>query len=291
MNKVNVAIIGSGHIGTDLLFKLQRSSVLTPVAMAGVVETSDGLRIARERALIATAQGIEGLCRLDVYEDIAIVYDASGAAPHLKHAPILRETGKIAIDLTPAAVGPYVVPYINLKEHINEPNVNLITCGAQATVPLVYAISQVAKVDYAEIVSSIASTSAGIGTRQNIDEFTQTTARALEVVGGAEGGKAIIILNPAEPPITMQNTIYATVKAPDSDTILKSVNDMVANIQSYVQGYRLKHAPDFDGDKITIQVQVEGCGDYLPTYSGNLDIMTCAAVAVGEELAAELLTQ
>ena len=289
MKKVKVGIIGSGNIGTDLLFKLLRSSILDPVYMVGVVETSDGLQIAGKKGLKTTFDGINGLLKDPLFEEIKLVYDASGAKPHLKHAPILKKAGKIAIDLTPAAVGPYVVPYINLKDHLDKPNVNLITCGAQATVPLVRAISNVTKVNYAEIVSSIASKSAGIGTRQNIDEFTQTTARALEVVGGAKKGKAIIVLNPAEPPITMQNTVYAMVENPDVDQIQKSLDKMVSKIQTYVPGYRLKHTPEIDGNKVTIQVQVRGSGDYLPEYSGNLDIITCAAVAAGEEISAGIM--
>ena len=289
MEKVKVGIIGSGNIGTDLMFKLLRSSALEPVYMAGVVETSDGLATARSKGLKTTFKGIDALLEDSIFDEIEIVYDASGAKPHLKHAPILKEAGKIAIDLTPAAVGPYVVPYLNLKENLHEPNVNLITCGAQATVPMVNAISQVAEVKYAEIVSSISSKSAGLGTRQNIDEFTQTTARALDVVGMAKIGKAIIVLNPAEPPIIMQNTVYVLVKKPDKKAIMDSLDKMLATIQSYVPLYRYKHAPDIDGERITIQVQVEGCGDYLPRYAGNLDIITCAAVAVGEEIATELV--
>ena len=285
MQKVNVGIIGSGNIGSDLLIKLLRSSVLEPGMMAGIVETSEGLKQAREKGIKTSFAGIEDLLQED---GLKIAYDASGAGPHLEHAPLLKKAGIVAIDLTPAAVGPYVVPYINLKENLHEPNINLITCGAQATVPMVHAVSQVAKVSYAEIVSSIASKSAGLGTRQNIDEFTQATARALEVVGGAKKGKAIIILNPAEPPITMQNTIYVLVEDGDSRRILNSLNAMCSKVQEYVPGFRFKHKPLTDGDKITIQILVEGAGDFLPRYSGNLDIITSAAVAAGEEIAQEL---
>lgn len=284
MERVKVGIIGSGNIGTDLLFKLLRSPLLEPVIEVGVDEASEGLRLARERGVKTSARGIEDLLQTDA----RIVYDASGAKPHRKHAPLLKQAGKIAVDLTPAAVGPYVVPCINLTEHLDAPNVNMITCGAQATVPIVWALNQAAGVRYAEIVAAIASKSAGIGTRQNIDEFTQTTARSLEALGGAKKGKAIIVLNPAEPPIRMQNTIYALVQKTDPQPILDAVHAMVARIQSYVRGYRLKHEPAVDGEKVTVQITVEGAGDYLPTYAGNLDIITSAAVAVGEAFARKL---
>ena len=285
MDKVKVGIIGSGNIGTDLLIKLLRSDILQPHILVGIDEASEGLALARQRGVKASAKGIDDLMKED---GIAIVYDASGAKPHLRHAPILKKAGKIAIDLTPAAIGPHVVPFINLKEHLHEQNVNLITCGAQATVPVVWAIGQVARVEYAEIISSVSSKSAGLGTRQNIDEFTLTTARSLETVGGAKKGKAIIVLNPAEPPITMQNTVYAIVNGADPKEILRSIRKAVEKVQSYVPGYRLKHEPDFDANMVTVQLKVEGVGDYLPKYSGNLDIMTCAAVAAGEEFASEL---
>jgi len=288
MKKVKVGIIGSGNIGTDLLLKLLRSTVLEPAIEVGVDEKSEGLRMARERGVKTSARGIDDLLKED---DVKIVFDASGAKPHRIHAPLLQQAGKIAIDLTPAAIGPYVVPCINLKEQINAPNINLITCGAQATVPIVHAIGQAAKVQYAEIISSVASKSAGIGTRQNIDEFTQTTARSLEKLGGAKRGKAIIVLNPAEPPITMQNTVYALVEDPNPQAIFDSIRKMVARVQSYVPGYRLKHEPAIDGNKVTVQLKVEGCGDYLPKYSGNLDIITCAAVAVGETFAQKLIQE
>ncbi len=287
MSKVKVGIIGSGNIGTDLLSKLQRSDLLDPVIVVGIVEASDGLMIARERGVKTSFKGIDGLLKED---GVAIAFDATGAKPHLKHAPLLKEAGIIAIDLTPAAIGPCVVPAINLKDHMDATNVNLITCGAQATVPMVWAINDAAPVEYAEIVSSVSSKSAGLGTRQNIDEFTQTTARSLELVGGAKKGKAIIVLNPAEPPITMQNTVYAMVDTKaDADVIFKSIKSMVAKIQKYVPGYRLKHEPDFDNGKVTVLLQVEGTGDYLPKYSGNLDIITSAAVATAEEFARNLL--
>ncbi len=283
MNRLEVGVIGSGNIGTDLLLKLLRSPVLKPVMMVGIDPASEGLAIARDKGVKASAKGIEDLLK----EDVPLVFDASGAKPHLRHAPQLKKAGKIAIDLTPAAVGPAVVPYINLHEHLDAPNVNLITCGGQAPVPLVWAIHQAAPVSYAEIVSTISSRSAGIGTRQNIDEFTETTARSLETLGGARRGKAIIILNPAEPPIMMRNTVYALVEKEDPEGIVASVKEIVKRIQSYVPGYRLKHEPSVADKQVTVQIQVEGAGDYLPRYSGNLDIMTSAAVAVGEEFARE----
>lgn len=280
MEKVKVGIIGSGNIGTDLLFKLQRSELLDPVMMVGIVESSDGLRMACERGVKTSHYGIEDLLK---EEGIKIAFDATGAKPHLRHAPLLEKAGIFTIDLTPAAIGPLVVPAINLKEHLDAKNVNLITCGAQATVPIVRAISNVTPVEYAEIVSSVSSKSAGIGTRQNIDEFTRTTARSLEIVGGAQKGKAIITLNPAEPPITMQNTVYALVdQNSDAEAIIQSIKEMEKTIQKYVPGYRLKHEPDFDKGKVTVLVQVEGAGDYFPKYSGNLDIITSAAVAIAE---------
>jgi acetaldehyde dehydrogenase (acetylating) len=288
MQKVKVGIIGSGNIGTDLLLKLLRSPILQPQIEVGVDEASEGLRMAREKGVKTSAKGIDELLKEN---DVRIVFDASGAKPHRQHAPLLQKAGKIAIDLTPAAVGPYVVPCINLKEHLNAPNVNLITCGAQATVPIVWAIHQVASVRYAEIISAVASKSAGIGTRQNIDEFTQTTARSLENLGGAKKGKAIIVLNPAEPPITMQNTVYTLVEKPDSQKIIEAVHQIITRIQAYVPGYRLKHEPAVDGDKVTVQIKVEGAGDYLPKSSGNLDIITSAAVAVAEEFARKLIQE
>ena len=287
MRKVQVGIIGSGNIGTDLLLKLLRSSVLEPRILVGIDDKSEGLRIARERGVKASAEGIADLLK---EKEVEIAFDASGARPHRQHAPLLKEAGIVAVDLTPAAVGPFVVPYVNLGEHSDVPNVNLVTCGGQATVPLVWAINRARPVDYAEIVSSVASKSAGMGTRQNIDEFTQTTARSLEIIGGAKKGKAIIVLNPAEPPIIMRNTVYALVDGARPEEILESLTETVRLVQSYVPGYRLKHLPDIDGNQVTVQIEIEGAGDYLPRYSGNLDIMTAAAVAVGEELARSRLT-
>ncbi|OIQ61171.1 acetaldehyde dehydrogenase [Moorella thermoacetica] len=281
MDKVKVAVIGPGNIGSDLMYKILRSRHLEMALMTGIVE-SEGIKRARNMGIKTSIEGVNAVLAED---DIKIVFDATGARPHLQHAPLLKEAGKIAIDLTPAAVGPYVVPCVNLDKVKAEPNLNMVTCGGQATVPIVYAINRVAGARYAEIVACIASKSAGPGTRQNIDEFTQTTARALEVVGGAKKGKAIIILNPAEPPIMMHNTVYVEVEKPDLTAIRASVEAIVKEIQSYVPGYRLVVPPILDDNKVTVAVEVEGAGDFLPKYSGNLDIITSAAVAVAERLA------
>ena len=293
METVPVAILGSGNIGTDLLYKLKRSRFLKPTVMAGIVADSEGLARARNEGLTTTAQGIEGL--LGHAKLFDIVFEATTASAHVRHAPLLQKAGKIAIDLTPAAVGPYVVPLVNLDQHRGEPNVNLVSCGGQATVPFVHAMREVAPVDYAEIVATIASKSAGPGTRQNIDEFTYTTARGLEKIGGAMKGKAIIVLNPAEPAILMRNTIYGLVEDCDAEKIQKSVEAMAQRVKEYVQGFRLVTKPlveDVPNDKrrkkITLFVEVEGAGDYLPKYAGNLDIMTASAVKVGEEIARHL---
>jgi len=285
VKKVKVAVIGPGNIGSDLMYKILRSQHLEMALMAGIVE-SEGIKRARNMGIKTSIEGINAVL---AEEDIKIVFDATGAKPHLQHAPLLKEAGKIAIDLTPAAVGPYVVPCVNLDQVKAEPNLNMVTCGGQATVPIVYAINRVAGARYAEIVACISSKSAGPGTRQNIDEFTQTTARALRVVGGAQKSKAIIILNPAEPPIMMTNTIYVEVEKPDEQAIRASVEAMVKEIQSYVPGYQLRVPPLLDGNKVTAIVQVEGAGDFLPKYSGNLDIITSAAVAVAEKLAQKIL--
>ncbi|MDN5326373.1 MAG: acetaldehyde/propanal dehydrogenase [Moorella sp. (in: firmicutes)] len=281
MDKVKVAVIGPGNIGSDLMYKILRSRHLEMALMTGIVE-SEGIKRARNMGIKTSIEGVNAVLAED---DIKIVFDATGARPHLQHAPLLKEAAKIAIDLTPAAVGPYVVPCVNLDKVKAEPNLNMVTCGGQATVPIVYAINRVAGARYAEIVACIASKSAGPGTRQNIDEFTQTTARALEVVGGAKKGKAIIILNPAEPPIMMHNTVYVEVEKPDLTAIRASVEAIVKEIQSYVPGYRLVVPPILDDNKVTVAVEVEGAGDFLPKYSGNLDIITSAAVAVAERLA------
>jgi len=284
VKKIKVAVIGPGNIGSDLMYKIMRSKYLEMTLMAGIVE-SEGIKRAESLGFKTSTEGVQALLADD---DIKIVFDATGAKPHLQHAKLLREAGKIAIDLTPAAVGPYVVPCVNLDSVKAEPNLNMVTCGGQATVPIIHAINSVARVKYAEIVASISSKSAGPGTRQNIDEFTKTTAKALRAIGGAERGKAIIVLNPAEPPIMMTNTIYAQVENPDIEAIKVSIDCMVKEIQSYVPGYRLRVPPILDGDKVTAIIQVEGAGDFLPAYSGNLDIITSAAVATAEKLASIL---
>jgi len=292
MEKVKAAIIGSGNIGTDLLYKLKRSKILEPTIMAGIVPESEGLARARKEGLVTTHDGIEGLLKLADQFDIA--FEATTARAHRGNAPLLKKANKIAIDLTPAAVGPYVIPLVNLNEHLGEPNVNLVSCGGQATVPFVHAMREVAPVEYAEIVATIASKSAGPGTRQNIDEFTDTTARGLEKIGGAKHGKAIIVLNPAEPPVLMRNTIYGIVEDPEPEKLERSIAKMLTRIKEYVPGYRLRAKPLIedvpDGKKkVTLFVEVEGAGDYLPKYAGNLDMMTSAAVKVGEEIGKHLL--
>lgn len=287
MSKVKVAIIGPGNIGTDLMYKIFRSKHLELALMAGIYE-SEGIKRARSLGVKTSINGVNAVLE---EEDIKIVFDATSAKSALQNAPLLKEAGKICIDLTPAAVGPYVVPCVNLDKVKAEPNLNMVTCGGQATVPIVYAINRVAGASYAEIVSCIASKSAGPGTRQNIDEFTQTTAKALEVVGGAKKGKAIIVLNPAEPPLMMTNTIYVKVENPDEQAIQASVESMVKEIQQYVPGYKLRVPPLLDGDKVTTIIEVEGAGDFLPKYAGNLDIITAAAVATAEKLAEMILTK
>ncbi|GAB7389167.1 acetaldehyde dehydrogenase (acetylating) [Bacillaceae bacterium] len=291
MSKVKVGIIGSGNIGTDLLMKLLRSDVLEPTVMVGIDPQSDGLRRAREYGLVTFDNGIDGFLQRPELADI--LFDATSAKAHYHHAKVLKEAGKRVLDLTPAAVGPFVVPPVNLGEHMEEPNINLITCGGQATIPIVHAVNRVSPVKYAEIVATISSQSAGPGTRANIDEFTQTTARGLELIGGAKKGKAIIILNPAEPPILMRDTVYCLVEEGmvDEEAVTRSVVEMVQTVQSYVPGYRLRTEPIFDGNKVTVFLEVEGAGDYLPKYSGNLDIMTAAAVKVAEEWAKNKLVQ
>jgi acetaldehyde dehydrogenase len=287
--KVKVAIIGSGNIGTDLIYKIRRSPLLELTWMVGIIPESEGLRLARDLGYKTTHRGIEEL--LEHGDEFEIAFDATTARAHYRHAELLEAAGKIAIDLTPAAIGPYVVPVVNLKEHLDKRNVNLTTCGGQATTPMVAAIRQAAPVTYAEIVSTVASRSAGPGTRQNIDEFTQTTAEALSKIGGANRGKAIIILNPAEPPIIMRNTVYALVEELDQERIRESIQKMVDTVQQYVPGYRLKAPPIFDDNRVTVLLEIEGAGDYLPKYAGNLDIMTSAAVRVGEEFARHMLAQ
>jgi acetaldehyde dehydrogenase len=293
MEQIRVAILGSGNIATDLMYKLKRSHLLRPVLMAGIVPDSEGLARARQETLATSTDGIDGL--LKQKENFEIVFDATTASAHKMHAPRLHDAKKIAIDLTPAAVGPYVIPLVNLDEHVGASNVNLVSCGGQATVPLVSALDEVAPVEYAEIVATIASKSAGPGTRQNIDEFTETTARGLEKIGHAARGKAIIVLNPAEPPILMRNTVHGVLPDADGAKILRSIEAMVERIQQYVPGYCLRAKPLIqdlsNGErkkKVTLFVEVEGAGDFLPKYAGNLDIMTSAAVKVGEEIGRRL---
>jgi acetaldehyde dehydrogenase (acetylating) len=290
MSKIKVAILGSGNIGTDLMMKLERSEVLELTTMIGVDPESDGLKRAKERGYVTIDNGLDGFLERPELADI--VFDATSAKAHVRHAKKLKEAGKIALDLTPAARGVLVVPPVNLKEHIGQvDNVNMITCGGQATIPIVHAINRVCPVDYAEIVATISSQSAGPGTRANIDEFTETTSRGIELIGGAKRGKAIIILNPAEPPILMRDTVHAIVEEGEmnEEAITCSIYDMVESVQSYVPGYRLRNEPIFDGNRVTIFLEVEGAGDYLPKYSGNLDIMTASAVKVAEEFAKHYL--
>jgi acetaldehyde dehydrogenase len=297
-NKVKVAILGSGNIGSDLMFKILREpGHMELTLLTGIEPQSEGLARARSLGINTSHEGIKPILE---DPDIRIVFDATSASAHIRHAKQLREAGRIAIDLTPAARGPYVIPPVNLGAHMDEQNVNLITCGGQATIPLVYAVSRVTAVPYAEMVSTIASLSAGPGTRQNIDEFTFTTARGIEVIGGADQGKAIIILNPADPPILMRNTIYALLSEDvDREAIVDSVEEMVTAVQAYVPGYRLKNEPVFevrdtpDGRKtlIAMLLEVTGAGDFLPSYAGNLDIMTASARQVGEVFAQHILNQ
>ncbi|MDQ3734611.1 MAG: acetaldehyde dehydrogenase (acetylating) [Actinomycetota bacterium] len=293
--KLPVAVIGSGNIGTDLVMKLLRSPTLEVVALVGVDPSSEGLRLAGERGVTTSTDGIDWI--LAHQDSIALVFEATSARIHAANAPRLAEAGIMAVDLTPAAVGPKVVPPVNLHEHLDAPNVNMITCGGQATAPMVAAVASACEVAYAEIISTVSSRSAGPGTRANIDEFTHTTSKCLTEVGGARHGKAIMVLNPAEPPILMRNTVFCALpEGYDEHAVSSAIERMVAEVAAYVPGYRLKNPPVFDAGpyntpggiapaRVTVLLEVEGAGDFLPTYAGNLDIMTASAVRVGEAVA------
>jgi len=290
--KINAALIGSGNIGTDLLYKALRSDVINPVWMVGIDEKSEGLARARKLGLKTTHKGVDGLVPHMRDDNIQICFDATSAYVHQENSEKTVAEGAMMIDLTPAAIGPYCVPPVNLKEHVGkrELNVNMVTCGGQATIPMVAAVSRVQPVAYGEIVATVASKSAGPGTRKNIDEFTRTTARAVSGVGGAKRGKAIIILNPAEPPLIMRDTVHClTEDAPDEQAITDSIHQMIKDVQKYVPGYTLKNGPVFDGNRVTVFMEVEGLGDYLPKYAGNLDIMTAAALRTAEMFAEEII--
>lgn len=291
-NKIKCALIGPGNIGTDLLAKLRRSPVLEPVWMVGIDPNSDGLKKARELGLKTTAEGVDGLVPHMRADGVQIVFDATSAYVHADNSRKVNAEGALMIDLTPAAIGPYCVPPVNLMDHIGkrEMNVNMVTCGGQATIPMIAAVSRVQPVEYGEIVATVSSRSAGPGTRKNIDEFTRTTAGAVERVGGARKGKAIIIINPAEPPLIMRDTVHCLTEGePDQAAITASVHAMIAEVQKYVPGYRLVNGPVFDGRRVSIYLEVEGLGDYLPKYAGNLDIMTAAAARTAEMFAEEML--
>jgi acetaldehyde dehydrogenase len=307
--KQKVAIIGSGNIGTDLMIKIMRTSgVLEMAAFVGIDPQSDGLKRAARLGVPMTHEGIEGLVALPSWPEIAIVFDATSAGAHKRHSEICLAAGKTMIDLTPAAIGPYVIPVVNGDAHLGAPNVNMVTCGGQATIPIVAAVAQVANVHYAEIVASIASKSAGPGTRANIDEFTETTAKGIESVGGAQKGKAIIILNPAEPPMIMRDTVFTLSCGASEEQIEESVLAMIKKVQAYVPGYRLKQKIQFErfgsnnpvyipgvgtleGIKTSVFLEVEGAAHYLPAYAGNLDIMTSAALRTGEKIAMRKLRE
>lgn len=306
-SRIKVAIIGSGNIGTDLMVKAMRTSNILEVgAFVGIDPHSDGLKRAARMGVPITDGGFDGLQRMPVWKEIRIVFDATSAAAHRRHSDACRDAEKVIIDLTPAAIGPYVVPVVNGAQHLDAPNINMVTCGGQATIPIVAAVSQIATVHYAEIVASIASKSAGPGTRANIDEFTETTARGLEKVGGARRGKAIIVMNPAEPPIVMRDTVITLSSGASQDEIDKAIRTMVAKVKAYVPGYGLKqdvqfesfdgekplHIPgegDFTGIKTSVFLQVEGAAHYLPAYAGNLDIMTSAGLRTAEGIARRML--
>lgn len=290
MSKLKAAIIGPGNIGTDLLMKMKRSEWVEPVWMVGIDAASEGLKRARDLGIKTCDTGVDGLLPHVLADDIRIAFDATSAYAHAENSRKLNALGVLMVDLTPAAVGPFCVPPVNLKQHASrlEMNVNMVTCGGQATVPMVAAVSRVQPVAYGEIIATVSSRSVGPGTRMNIDEFTRTTAGAVESVGGAAKGKAIIIINPAEPPLMMRDTVHClTETAPDQDAIRQSVLDMVAEVQRYVPGYRLVNGPVFDGNKVSVFLEVAGLGDFLPAYAGNLDIMTAAALRTAEMFAQE----
>jgi acetaldehyde/propanal dehydrogenase len=292
MKKIRCALIGSGNIGTDLIYKIQRSPVLEPVWMVGIDPESEGLARAREMGLKTTAAGVDGLLPHVLEDNIQIAFDATSAYVHAENSRKLNELGVMMIDLTPAAIGPLCVPPVNLKSHTEkvEMNVNMISCAGQATIPIVFAVSRIQAVGYGEIVASLASKSIGPGTRANLDEFTYTTSNAIEIVGGARKGKALAIINPAEPPMMMRNTISClTDEEPDQARITASVLEMITEVQKYVPGYRLVNGPLFDGKRVTVFMEVAGLGDYLPKYAGNLDIMTAAATRTAEMFAQEIL--
>jgi acetaldehyde/propanal dehydrogenase len=292
MEKIKCAIIGPGNIGTDLLYKLMRSELLEPVWMVGVDPDSEGLSRAKGLGLKTTAQGVDGMAPSVLEDGVQIAFDATSAYVHAENSRKLNELGVLMIDLTPAAIGPLCVPPVNLKELTGRKvmNVNMVTCAGQATIPMVAAVSGVQAVGYAEIVATVASKSIGVGTRKNIDEFTRTTSAAVAEVGGAVNGKAIVIVNPAEPPLMMRDTVYCeTLEEPNQEAITASVREMIAAVQQYVPGYQLKNGPIFEGRKVTIFLEVEGLGDFLPKYAGNLDIMTAAGVRTAEMFAKEIL--
>ncbi len=290
--KIKCALIGPGNIGTDLLYKLKRSPFLEPVWMVGIDPESEGLKRAADMGLKVTADGVDGLLPHVLADGVQIAFDATSAYVHAENTRKLNALGVLMIDLTPAAIGPYCVPPVNLKEHVGkrEMNVNMVTCGGQATIPMVAAVSRVQPVAYGEIVATVSSKSAGPGTRKNIDEFTRTTAGAVEKVGGAKKGKAIIIINPAEPPLIMRDTVHClTETTPDQAKITESIHAMIKEVQKYVPGYRLVNGPVFDGNRVSVFMEVQGLGDFLPTYAGNLDIMTAAGARTAEMFAEEMI--
>ncbi len=288
MSKVKAAIVGPGNIGIDLMYKLFESASIELTTVIGIYPDSKGIQLAQEHGLKTSCNGMDEMLADD---DIKLVFEATSAAAHLANAELYRKAGKIVIDMTPAMVGPFVVPAVNMEMNFSADNINMVTCGGQATIPMVAAINSVGNVEYAEIVATIASKSAGPGTRANIDEFTETTARGICEIGGADKGKAIIVMNPAEPPIMMRDTVYARIKNKDYAGIEAAVKAMEKKVQEYVPGYRIKTGPLFDDDKVTVMLEVEGAGMYLPKYSGNLDIMTAAAKAAGEKVALKLLAE